>query len=381
MRPARGLLATLSLALSSLLACAHETPEATSGQAPATGADAATGEAQPATGESKPAEMGLTGVLDEKSFAALHQLTDTERPAPRGEMIELAGTQAYLSLPEGEGPHPGVIVIHEWWGLNPHIKYWSDRLAADGYAALAVDLYGGESATTPEEAMALMKGVDAAKAKSTLAAAASFLAEDARVAAQRRAVIGWCFGGGWSLQSAIEIEGLDAAVLYYGRLIEDPEALKKIEAPILAIFGDRDEGIPPAVVDSWAEAMKKAERKVEILRYDAEHAFANPSGAHYDAVAAEDAWKRARAFLASHLEGPQIAEGGGKDAACNATADCAADMICEGQGCGDMEGRCVPKQRACTRDLRPYCGCDGVTFRASGSCPGARYRSQGACEG
>jgi len=134
-------------------------------------------------------------------------------------------------LPEGAtAPLPAVIVIHEWWGLNDHVRHWADRLAADGYAALAVDLYGGKVATTPDEAMAAMKSVDEAKAKakSMLAAAHRFLADDPRIDAKRRGVIGWCFGGAWSLQHAIAEADLDAAVIYYGRLSTEPAQLAKI---------------------------------------------------------------------------------------------------------------------------------------------------------
>lgn len=298
----------LALSLLWVVACNKgSTPEPTApSDAPAnatapTDATAPNGDAsaaQPA------APMGLTGVLDEEAFAALHQLTDAQPPEPRGEMIELGqGGQAYLSLPEGPGPHPGVIVIHEWWGLNVHIKHWTDRLAADGYAAIAVDLYGGEVATTPDEAMALMKKADPEKAKAQLAAAHTLLATDPRVQAPKRGVIGWCFGGGWSLQSAITLDDLDAAVIYYGRLVEDPEALAKIEAPIFGVFGERDKGIPPEAVASWKAAMESAGRDLQVVTYDAEHAFANPSGAHYDAEAAADAWGKVRSFLATHLRG------------------------------------------------------------------------------
>src|SRR5262245_60636126 len=113
-----------------------------------------------------------TGDVDEEAFTRLHHLSDREAPPPRGEDIVLDGARAYLSLPDGPPPHPAVIVIHEWWGLNDHIRHWADRLAAAGYAALAVDLYGGEVAETPERAMELMRAADASEAVRTLRAAA-----------------------------------------------------------------------------------------------------------------------------------------------------------------------------------------------------------------
>jgi carboxymethylenebutenolidase len=196
-----------------------------------------------------------------------------------------------------------VIVIHEWWGLNEHIQHWTDRLAEDGYAALAVDLYGGKVARTPDEAMAAMKAVDDAAALKALRAAHRFLETDARVKAPRTASIGWCFGGAWSLQLALNEPALDAAVIYYGRLVTDPQKLKAIQGPVLGVFGNKDEGIPPKAVDEFDKALHEAGVAHTILRYDAQHAFANPSGARYDQKAADEAWRHVRAFLAGRLKG------------------------------------------------------------------------------
>jgi carboxymethylenebutenolidase len=252
-----------------------------------------------------PAEpMGLTGVLDEDAFKALHELKADAAPAPKGEEIELAGAKAYLSLPEdAAGPLPAVIVIHEWWGLNQHIKYWADRLAADGYAALAVDLYAGEVAETPEDAMKLMKGVDEARGLEIIKAAHAHLASDERIKASKRGVIGWCFGGGWSLQTAINVTELDAAIIYYGRLVEDEKQLSTIEAPLMGVFGNQDQGIPVEAVDGFEAAVKKAGKDIEVHRYDANHAFANPSSARYDHESATQAWEKTQAFFAEHLKG------------------------------------------------------------------------------
>ena len=120
--------------------------------------------------------------------------------------------------------------------------------------------------------------------------------------AKKRACVGWCFGGGWSLQHALQAPDLDGAVIYYGRLVTDPVQLKAIKAPLLGVFGDQDRGIPPKVVNAFAKALDEAGVKHTILRYDAQHAFANPSSGRYDAKAAEDAWKKVRAFLAKRLK-------------------------------------------------------------------------------
>ena len=264
----------------------------------------------PALDTAEVPETTNTGILEEQDFAALHQLTDEKAPAPKGEELELAGARVYLSLPENaEAPLPAVVVIHEWWGLNEHIKHWTDRLAEDGYAALAVDLYGGQVATDRETALALMKGVDEARAKEILDAAHQFLAKDDRVKADKRGVVGWCFGGGWSLQQALNHPDLDAAVVYYGRLETDPKVLGTISAPVMGVFGNQDAGIPPAAVDAFADAMKDAGKSLTVYRYDAQHAFANPSSGRYNPEAAASAWGHAREFFAEHLK----REAGGSD--------------------------------------------------------------------
>lgn len=242
------------------------------------------------------------GGLTEEEFKALHTLTDKPAPPPKGTMVDLAGARAYLSLPEGKPPFPGVVVIHEWWGLNGHIQHWADRLAADGYAALAVDLYGGQVADNAEDAKRYMLAVDEAKSLAILKRAHAFLKEDPRVKATKRGCIGWCFGGGWSLKQAIATPDLDAAVMYYGMPVLDPAQLKAIRAPLLGIFANRDTYITPEKVDEFAKALDAAGVKHKILRYDADHAFANPSGAKYDEKAAGAAWAEARAFLAEHLK-------------------------------------------------------------------------------
>jgi len=259
-------------------------------------------ETKPEKPTSRPTGMSWTGVLDEKTFASLHELKSGEAPALRGEDVEVGGATCYLARPEKPlKPSAAILVIHEWWGLNDHIKHWCDRLAADGYSALAVDLYGGKVATTREEASAAMQAVDPEAAREILAAAHRFLAQDPRVEAERRACIGWCFGGGWSLQHAITADDLDAAVVYYGRLETDPKVLESIDAPVLGVFGNQDRGIPPSAVDEFEKAMKAADNEVRILRYDANHAFANPSSARYDQENAKAAWTEVRKFLRKNL--------------------------------------------------------------------------------
>ena len=244
------------------------------------------------------------GGLTEKEFQALHELKAETAPPRKGQMLEIAGARAYLSLPEkAHKPIPGVLVIHEWWGLNEHIMHWADRLAAQGYAALAVDLYGGKVATTPEEAMAAMKTVDPKRSQEILKAAHQYLMTSARVQSTHTGVIGWCFGGTWSLRSGMAIPELNAAVMYYGRPVLNVDELKTLKTPVLAIFGSKDESISNDVVEEFDEALSDAGVSHRILKYDAPHAFANPSApGRYDAEAAAAAWDQVKDFLAEHLK-------------------------------------------------------------------------------
>jgi carboxymethylenebutenolidase len=240
-----------------------------------------------------------TGPLSEAEFKALHATPMENKDRLRGELIDLDGTKAYLSLPEGTGPFPAIIVIHEWWGLNDNIKHWADRLTTAGYAALAVDLYGGVVATNADDAMKAVKAVDPGKAIGVIKGAFDFLASDSRIKATKRAVIGWCFGGAYSLQAALAIPQLDGAIIYYGQLETDPQKLATIKAKLLGIFGTQDKGIPPEQVAKFEAALKQAGVRVEIHNYDAPHAFANPSNPKYDEKSAADAWNHVLAFLAS----------------------------------------------------------------------------------
>ncbi len=239
-----------------------------------------------------------TGPLTEEQFKALHALPTPGPSDLKGQTIDLKGTKAYLSLPPGPGPFPAIVVIHEWWGLNGNIEHWADRLASAGWAALAVDLYGGTVATTREEAMAAMKTVDDTKAAAVIRAGLDFIAADPRIHATRKAVIGWCFGGGWSLQAALANPDLDGAIIYYGQLETDPTKLRSIKAKVLGVFGRKDKGIPPETVAEFETALKQAGIPEEIYEYDAEHAFANPSNPVYDQRSAADAWTHVLAFLA-----------------------------------------------------------------------------------
>jgi carboxymethylenebutenolidase len=217
-----------------------------------------------------------------------------------------------LYTPTGKGPFPALIVIHEYWGLNDWVKQQAEKLAdqgyvalADqGYVALAVDLYRGKVADNPDLAHELMRGVPEDRATRDLRAAYDFLAAQANVKKDRIGSIGWCMGGGYSLDTALAEPQLAATVINYGHLATEPSELKKINAPILGFFGGQDRGITPDDVKKFQQAMEKVGKKIEVKIYpDAGHAFENPNNKQgYRPEDAADAWQRTVDFLAATLK-------------------------------------------------------------------------------
>jgi carboxymethylenebutenolidase len=212
----------------------------------------------------------------------------------------------YLARPAASGQDlPALIVIQEWWGLNDNMRAMTRRLAGEGYVALAVDLYEGVKATNPKEAQAAVESALAQMPRLTenLRQARAYLGGD-KIGARKVGVVGWCFGGGWSLATALDLgDRIDAAVLYYGRVVTDPKELAKLQAPLLGHFGAADDSIPVARVREFEAALKQAGKPAEIHVYEgAGHAFANPSGQSYQERAATESWQRTVAFFARHLK-------------------------------------------------------------------------------
>jgi len=212
--------------------------------------------------------------------------------------------QGLLYTPAGTGRFPAIIVIHEYWGLNDWVKDQASKLADQGYEALAIDLYRGKVATTSDMAHELMRGVPDDRAKRDLHAAFEFLQSQANVEKDRIGAIGWCMGGGYSLDVALQEPTLAADVINYGHLATDPEEIKKINAPILGLFGGQDRGITPDDVHKFEAAMKQAGKQIDVNIYDdAGHAFENPNNKDgYRADDTADAWKRTVSFLAENLK-------------------------------------------------------------------------------
>jgi carboxymethylenebutenolidase len=223
--------------------------------------------------------------------------------APKTETVTFPSgkdtVSGFLAIPDKPGQHPALIVIHEWWGLNDWVKEQTEKLAAQGYVALAVDLYRGKVAADPDEAHELMRGLPQDRAIRDLQAAFTYLGTRKEVLPTRIGSIGWCMGGGLSLQLAIHQPHLAACVVNYGSLPTDPNDIQQIGAPLLGNFGADDRGITPADVNAFEKTLKGLNRYVDFKIYPgAGHAFENPNNTTgYRPEAAADAWARTLAFL------------------------------------------------------------------------------------
>jgi carboxymethylenebutenolidase len=204
--------------------------------------------------------------------------------------------QGYLVLPAGEGPWPGVIVLQEWWGLDDHIKSVADRFAEAGFVALAPDLYNGQVATEPDEARKLAMSLRQSweKTLAVIQAAVDLLVAHDQVAPKKIGITGFCMGGGLAWHGAAKLTNLGAAVPFYGGGPEMTLAeAKQIEVPVLAIYGELDQGVSPAVAQQRDQLLTEAGVPHETVIYpNAHHAFFNDTRPVYNAEAAEDAWQR-----------------------------------------------------------------------------------------
>src|SRR5271163_3571670 len=223
--------------------------------------------------------------------------------APKTQTVEFPSgketASGFLAVPDKPGQYPGLVVVHEWWGLNDWVKEQTVKLAEQGYVALAVDLYRGKVAADPSEAHELMRGMPQDRAIRDLQSGFVFLAVRKDVLPNRIGSIGWCMGGGLSLQLAIHTPRLAACVVNYGSLPTDPNEIQQIIAPVLGNFGAEDRGITPADVKAFEKSMQGLNRRVDLKIYDgAGHAFENPGNTTgYRPQATADAWARTLAFL------------------------------------------------------------------------------------
>ena len=223
-----------------------------------------------------------------------------------GRMVEFSSnggtTHGYLSVPE-KGSGPGVVVIQEWWGLVDHIKDVCDRFAAEGYVALAPDLYHGKTTKSPDEAGKLMMALNIAEAEKDLRGAINYLVNHEATTGSKVGIVGFCMGGALALYAASKNDQVGACVVFYGIHPNVKPDLPNLKAPVLGIYAERDSSTPPAAVRQLENQLKAIGKSVEMHIYpDADHAFFNDTRPGvYNARAAEDAWRRTIEFFAKNL--------------------------------------------------------------------------------
>jgi len=244
-------------------------------------------------------------LADEESFRASHaDPLPFEYLSSRGKMITLktgsGGPANAFEIKSEKSTRNFLLVIHEWWGLNDYIKQEAEKLQQElgNVNVLAVDLFDGKVATTADDAARYMKEASEKRIVSILKAALAYAGKDARIE-----TIGWCFGGGWSLQTSI-LAGAQGTgcVMYYGMPEQDTTKIKALKAPVLGIFASKDEWITPEKVSSFVTLMKKNGKDVQVQTFTADHAFANPSNPNHNKEAAAEAHRMAVSFLKEHLK-------------------------------------------------------------------------------
>ena len=238
----------------------------------------------------------------DKAFRAAHPAPLSVNAVHAGKMVEFPveggiSGKAFLIKSHAK-TDKYLLLFHEWWGLNDYIKneaaMWSHEL---GINVMAIDLYDGNVAKTPEEATQYMQANDPARSIAIIRGAASFAGPNADFR-----TMGWCFGGGWSLQAALALgDKTKGCVMYYGMPEKDVAKLKMLSSDAIFIHASQDKWINDGVVSDFEKSMLRAGKKLNVYRYDADHAFANPSGQRYNEVAA----KEARVVAATYLRGKQ----------------------------------------------------------------------------
>jgi carboxymethylenebutenolidase len=256
----------------------------------------------------RPAQASATEVFamlaTEKDFSGGHDAPLPYTYAGEGQMIEFKTSDGQaghaFEIKSAKPSNKYLFVIHEWWGLNDYIKKEAAMYAQElpGVNIMALDLYDGQVATTPEEAGKLMQGVKTERATAIIKGAQQYAGAKAQFAS-----IGWCFGGGWSLQSAL-LGGKQTVgcVMYYGMPEKDVARLKGLNSDVLGLFAEQDKWINPEVVKQFEKDMAAAGKKVTVKEYPADHAFANPSNPKYNKELANDAHQKALAYLKARLK-------------------------------------------------------------------------------
>lgn len=228
-----------------------------------------------------------------------------DAPPPGGTDVHYvtgdSATTGYLAVPDGAGPFPAVVLVHEWNGLADRVRQMADAFAAEGYVALAADLFQGRTGSNPDENRALMSEArsDMPGVIANLNAAAAFVRARPDVTG-RVAVMGWCFGGGIALSYGLDGDNHEGTAIFYGSLIEDPERLQALTHEVYGTFAEMDNGIPPDQVERFVEALRSIGVENDVHVYDdVNHGFwlrvdQDPDVRRDPAL---DAWERLKAYL------------------------------------------------------------------------------------
>ncbi len=246
---------------------------------------------------------GMAEFSEDKEFQEAHEEPVATHYKGKGQMITFPTTDgeegsAYVIAP-AHTSDKALFVIHEWWGLNDHIKREAEMLfdSLGDVLVMALDLYDGQVATTREKAGEYMQSAKPERIRAIIQGALGQAGSGSKVA-----TIGWCFGGGWSLKASIMAGSQGAGcVMYYGMPVESAADLGALRADVLGIFAEKDEWITPKVVADFEAICKMANKNLEVHSYDADHAFANPSSPRYVEEAAQKANKLALSFLRERL--------------------------------------------------------------------------------
>lgn len=249
-------------------------------------------------------DISFVKFSEEKEFRDAHQIpTSFTLIDAKGEMINYKTkdgktANAYYIKSETKSDKY-LFVFHEWWGLNDYVKKESDELKnkLGDVNILAIDLYDGKVASNRDEAAKFMQMAEQERSKNIILGAIDFAGKNAKIG-----TIGWCFGGGWSIQSSIMLgkQGT-ACVMYYGIIDNTPGTFKELNAPVLGIFAEKDQWINPEVYGNLEKNLKSAGKKVIVKSFNADHAFANPSNTKFDENATKEAKELTIKFLIENL--------------------------------------------------------------------------------
>ncbi len=246
----------------------------------------------------QPTSAPTAEAMEEATAGEMSDLITESVTYPDRDGEELTG---YLARPADGEARPAIVVIQEWWGLNDHIKDLAERFAAEGYVALAPDLYKGQVATEPDEARKLVMELDMMEAVAEIDQAMAYLLDQEYVSGDKAGIVGFCMGGGLVLQAAVNSDRVGAAVPFYGTLLE-PEQAAQVKAPVQAHYGTADRFDLAALEEMGRIIEEEAGQPSEVYTYeDAPHAFMNDTAESYRPEAAAEAWDRTLEWFATYL--------------------------------------------------------------------------------